>query len=185
MKEGEYLINNIINDIKSSLDHNLYFSALALSLVLPDACAKAEYPNEKRNAMRYKKWYKEYIGDSIYDSEDLPNITEEVAYNLRCCFLHEGNPNVESKTGIDKFELLFQEKDNSPDSEELEDGTTLINCKYWDVLGTDNSTNQKDYKINVRAFCEKICERVTDYYNDNKNKFSFDYSIVNWEDIKP
>lgn len=86
------MINRIINEINQALDHNLYFSALALSLVLPDSCAKAEYPTAT-NKIRYTNWYKKYVGDSIINAGDLPNIDENVAYSLRCCFLHEGNPN--------------------------------------------------------------------------------------------
>ncbi len=177
------MINRIINEIHSALDHNLYFSALALSLVLPDSCAKAEFPDEPYNNVRYKKWYKRYIGDSIFDADGLPNIDENVAYNLRCCFLHEGNPNVDSRCGIDKFELMFQEKSPLPDIQELDNNTTLFNVKYVDVCGIDNVTGEKFYKINVRAYCERICECVRLYYIDNKDKFTFDYTIVNWEDI--
>ena len=177
------MINRIIDEINSVLDQNLYFSALALSLVLIDSCAKAEFPTEKHNNVRYKHWYKKYIGDRIFDANGLPNIDEDVAYSLRCCFLHEGNPNVESKYGIDKFELMFQEKNPLPDVEEIDETTTVFNVKYFDVFGIDNKTGDKFYKINVRSYCEHICECVSSYYKDNKGKFLFNYSIINWEDI--
>lgn len=185
-RKGEKsMINRIIDEINSALDHNLYFSALALALVLPDSCAKVEFPAVKSSKKRYKDWYKRYVGDSIFDANGLPNIDEDVAYSLRCSFLHEGNPNVEAKYGIDKFELMFQEKSILPDVEEIDDTTTIINVKYVDVFGTDNKTGERFYKVNVRSYCEHICECVSSYYNDNKSKFSFNYSIVNWEDIKP
>lgn len=37
-----------------ALSHELYLSALALALTLPDTCGKAEYPNEKYSGARYK-----------------------------------------------------------------------------------------------------------------------------------
>lgn len=178
------MIKRIIDEINSALDHNLYFSALALALVLPDSCAKAEYPTETKNNIRYKNWYKKFVGDSILDAGNFPNIDENVAYNLRCCFLHEGNPNIESGHGIDKFELMFQEKNPLPDVEEVDYNTTIFNCKYFDMLGTDAITGKRFYRLNVRSYCEWICECVSSYYNDNKDKFSFNYTIVDWEDLK-
>lgn len=180
------MIERMINEINTALDNNLYFSALALTLVLPDSCAKAEYPTEPKNNVRYKNWYKKFVGDSIiFNDEGLPNVDENVAYNLRCCFLHEGNPNIKSGYGIDQFELIFQEKDPSPDIVEADDHTTIFNCKYWDMCGTDSATGERFYRINVRSYCERICECVSGYYNENKAKFSFNYTILDWEDIKP
>ena len=40
------LINRIVHEIRMALSHELYLSALALALTLPDTCGKAEYPNE-------------------------------------------------------------------------------------------------------------------------------------------
>lgn len=177
------MIDRIINEINLALEYNLYFSALSLSMVLIDACGKAEYPNLKIG-VRFKDWYKNYVGDRIFDTNGLPNINEKVAYSLRCCLLHEGNPNVESKHGIDKFELIFQEKDSSPDTIEVDDHTTIINCKYWDMYGIDSNTGDRLYRLNVRSYCEWICKCVSNYYQTNKAKFSFNYTIVDWEDIK-
>lgn len=179
------MIERMIREVYTALDHNLYFSALALALVLPDSCAKAEYPTERYNNVRYKNWYKKYVGDRIFDANGLPNIDENVAYSLRCCFLHEGNPNIDFGYGIDNFELMFQEKDPSPDIVEVDDHTTIINSKYWDMLGTDSTTGESFYRVNVRSYCEWICECVNAYYNENKDKFSFNYTIVDWENVKP
>jgi len=46
------MINNIISEIKKSIDNECFIAALALALTLPDICGKAEYPNEG-NTKRY------------------------------------------------------------------------------------------------------------------------------------
>lgn len=46
-------ITYYIKDIKGVLDNNLYFSALALALTLPDICGLIMYPNLNSKA-RYK-----------------------------------------------------------------------------------------------------------------------------------
>ena len=40
------MIYKIINEIKSALINEEFYAALALALTLPDACGKAEFPNE-------------------------------------------------------------------------------------------------------------------------------------------
>lgn len=48
------LIDRIVHEIRMAMSHELYLSALALALTLPDTCGRAEYPNEKRNGICYK-----------------------------------------------------------------------------------------------------------------------------------
>ena len=51
----------LIADVNKALEAESYFSALSLVLTFPDICGKAEYPQEKSTAKRYKNWYDEYI----------------------------------------------------------------------------------------------------------------------------
>ena len=55
------LIDRIVHEIRMALSHELYLSALALALTLPDTCGKAEYPNEDYNGVRYKNWCSQYV----------------------------------------------------------------------------------------------------------------------------
>lgn len=55
------MIDRIVHEIRMALSHELYLSALALALTLPDTCGRAEYPNEKRNGIRYKNWCSQYV----------------------------------------------------------------------------------------------------------------------------
>lgn len=104
--------------------------------------------------MRFKVWYKNYVGDRIFDTKGLANVNEKVAYSLRCCLLHQGNPNAKSRFRIDKFQLILQEKDSSPDTIEVDDYTTIINCKYLYMYGIDLNTGDRIYRLNVRSYCE-------------------------------
>ena len=81
-----------------ALSHELYLSALALALTLPDTCGKAEYPNEKYSGARYKKWCSQYVISDRHDSPygyDMPYLSEEIIYNLRNSLLHQSTPNIE------------------------------------------------------------------------------------------
>ena len=111
------MILRIIDEIEKALSHDLYFAALNLALTLPDICGKAEYP-DLRTGERYKKWYDENVGVTekppkcTEDEPEMPYLSGEVVYSLRCSLLHEGNPNLQ-KNGkrpipIDRFSLVIQ-----------------------------------------------------------------------------
>ena len=105
-----------------ALSHELYLSALALALTLPDTCGKAEYPNEKYSGARYKKWCSQYVISDRHDSPygyDMPYLSEEIIYNLRNSLLHQSTPNIEKSTihesrcRVDKFELVITGEDGT------------------------------------------------------------------------
>ena len=62
------MIDRIVHEIRMALSHELYLSALALALTLPDTCGKAEYPNEDYNGVRYKNWCSQYVITDRCDS---------------------------------------------------------------------------------------------------------------------
>ena len=54
------MIKDIIEDIKLDVDNKAYFSALALTLTIPDICGKIEYKN-LNDKEKYIKWFNEWI----------------------------------------------------------------------------------------------------------------------------
>lgn len=116
------MIDRIVHEIRMALSHELYLSALALALTLPDTCGKAEYPNEDYNGVRYKNWCSQYVITDRCDSpygQDMPYLNEEIIYSLRNCLLHQSTPNVEqskiheSRCKVDKFELVITGEDGA------------------------------------------------------------------------
>ena len=61
------MVELYVNDIANALKNKSYFSALAMSLALPDICGTAEYPNETSTAKRYIKWHNKYLGKYMSD----------------------------------------------------------------------------------------------------------------------
>ena len=90
------MVQRIVDDVRNALNNNLYFAALISALTLPDICGKAEYPNEKSKE-RYIKWYDKEIGQYEKNpfqnsDEEMPYLSGNVIYSLRCALLHAGNP---------------------------------------------------------------------------------------------
>ena len=101
------MIYRIIDEINKCLDNECFISALMTALTLPDICGAIEYPNDG-TAARYKKWYREFIGqyETHGENDNMPYASADVIYDLRCSLLHSGNPSVNLKQrDLTKFEL--------------------------------------------------------------------------------
>ena len=185
-----------IEEIDKARENGLYMLALMGSLVLIDSCAKVEYPKIKGNKERYIKWYNKYICNrEYYNTPDLRNeigeepsrITGEVVYTLRCSLLHEDNPNIQvskikkDRDKINDFVILIEEKNNM----DIYTETWDINWKY-DENGKPFVTNRQ-YVFNLQRFCWVVLKICTDYYKKHKDKFFFDYKLLdmkNWRGFR-
>lgn len=170
------MIDRIIDDISKALEAEAYMAALSLVLTLPDICAKAEYGDSLHNKERYIKWYDENIGQ--YDKApiepgetEMPHLSGEVVYQLRCSMLHQGTPNIEKKNiknepcQIDHFTLVIEKKnpfDIYADCSSVEEAIYPPSDKAY-----------RCYSVNVRRLCLIITLTAKAYYNGNKDKFNF------------
>lgn len=171
-----------VDDIRCSLKNKSYFSALSFALTLPDICGMAEFPNKKVGE-RYIEWYDKYIGDYMACGKDElggnnPWLSGEVVYNLRNTFLHQGDPGIESAkvkeeaNQLDKFILM------------LGDGTVLQVATLNIEAGTQE-TGKITYKkiiVDVTYLCESICGFALWYYENNQEKFKFNYNVITQEE---
>lgn len=163
------MVERLVKEIYTGLRNRCYISALTTALTLPDICGKAKYPKEK-TTYRYKQWLNDYVCSK--QSFGLQADADTI-YNLRCSLLHDGNPSIDKqKCKIKKFALIVRENSahaplESSSFEEKPDGTRVCEC----------------YNININFLCEKICEAALNYYNANKELFTFfDYRIINTDD---
>lgn len=168
------MFNSMIEEINRCLDNNCPISALSLALIIPDMCGKAEYP-DKRNKQRYVKWFDEWIGNyETYEGNEMPCLSGELVYSLRCSMLHEGNPQIENeKFNIAEFSLIWSRK-----KESFMFGGSSKAEAVTDVDGKRKLQNIV-YEVNIRNLIFKICVCSQEYYKINKEKFNFlNYKIV-------
>lgn len=161
------MVELYVNDIENALKNKSYFSALAMSLALPDICGAAEYPNETSTAKRYIEWYNKYLGEYMSDDSGNPYLSGEIVYNLRNTFLHAGSPNIDSNkikdeaNQLDRF-MLF-----------LGDRTEMCVTLFINT----SIVKLRSMIVDVTYLCKIICDRSLWYYKNNTNKFHFDFSI--------
>lgn len=173
------MIIQLVQDIRKALENDLYFVALSSAMTLPDICGKAAYPQESSSRKRYISWYDEEIGKyekNPDDEENMPYLSGEVIYSLRCSLLHEGNPNMNNDSlradlPIDHFSLVIEK------------------AKPFDIYSDSSSIsnfgdkNIREYSMNIRRVCMILCNVAESYYRENKDKFHFNYEIIDWDEI--
>lgn len=178
------MLLKLIDDMNKALDNDCFFSALSLALTLPDICGMAKYPNKKVGE-RYIDWYDEYIGQyekspEEENREQTPYLSGEVVYRLRCCFLHQGNPNIdkdkikEERCKIDRFVLMTEKK---------KDFNILADVAF--TVG-DESTGgaHRTFFVNVRRLCFIISTCAKAYYNECPEKFDFwNFEVVDVDEM--
>lgn len=156
------MVNKIIEEINKALDNECFVIALMSALTLPDICGAIEYPGESEGS-RYKKWYAKYIGQYEKDGEDdnMPYPTANTIYDLRCSMVHNGNPHVNlEKMNLTSFELWI--------TNDMTSGGGASLCK---------ATGERTLEIGIKNICFKLCSLAKYYYENNKEKFNFNYSI--------
>lgn len=160
------MIENIIKEIRTALNNELYIIALMGTLTLPDACGKAEFPKEKSNSNRYKKWIEKYVnsrGFGEYEYSAMQGVDADIIYKLRCNLLHQVTPNIENCVKyVEYFELV---KVN------IKRGQQYQYC-VEEIYNKDNIRSRK-ISINIVSLCNLICDSAENYYRNNRTKFEF------------
>ena len=77
-------LHRYLADIHHAMNAGAFYSALALSIAIPDVCGSIEYPDEKGVGKRYRDWFDLscYMLQSYLSAED--------CYAIRCSYLHQG-----------------------------------------------------------------------------------------------
>lgn len=173
------MVNRIIDEINISLENGCYMAALSLALILPDICAKAEYP-DLGNKRRYIAWYDEYIGQyEIAPDQDeenqMPYLSGEVVYSLRNSVLHQGTPNIaDGKGNINKFVLVVQRQNGF---NIYADTSAII------THNGDTANAIREYRVNIGRICLIITATAKKFYFDNKEKFNFfNYTVIDMDE---
>ena len=173
------MIERLVQEIRTALKNELYFVALSSAITLPDICGKAAYPTERSSRKRYILWYDEEIvkyEKNPEDKDDMPYLSGEVIYSLRCSLLHEGNPNMRNDSlrtnqPIDHFSLVIEK---AKPFEIYSDASTIIQFE---------DEQRREYRMKVRRICMILCNVAETYYKENRDKFHFNYEIIDWDEV--
>jgi len=136
-------MEKILKSIENSLLNNNWYSALVISLILPDICGKLEN-NDKDSNKRYPEWFNKYLGEKYKDF-----LSGNDCYALRCSFLHEGSSNIEKQKAKDALDHFI-----------FTSGSSHCN-KYGYCDFGDSKYDGKDIlQLSVNIFCMDMIEGV-------------------------
>ena len=168
------MVDVYVNDIMNALKNRSYFSALALTLALPDMCGAVEYPKASVTK-RYINWYSRYVEPWIKkEGKDNPDLSGEVGYNLRNTFLHQGLPAVDSEkikeesNRINQFALI------------LGDETALQEMTISMDVG---ELSRKLIMVDVTFLCKTISSCALNYYRQNSSRFVNDCIVISQDEL--
>lgn len=151
-------MENILISIKKSIDAQNWYSALVLSLIVPDICGKIENNSSPK---RYSEWFNKYLGEKYRDY-----LSGEDCYALRCSYLHEGTGNIENQNAkevLDRIEFIT----NGPHLNYFE------NCQF----GNSKYDGKTFLILSNVQFCNDIIEAAQKWIFDNKDNKDFQQNI--------
>ena len=178
-------IDRIASAIEDAIEKRCFLPALALSLVIPDICAKYDYPDiynkkaeyngHKGQGAAYAKWYDEKIGKYDIDSiTGIGLIDGRSCWKLRCEFLHSGSIDLNDFMSKDDKHITFK----------------LASSKYSDLKytiggcsGVRYSEDKKyqDIDLDVVNFCGEILAVLKhSYLTDNNFVNETDNEALNY-----
>lgn len=142
-------MDKIITSIEKSLFCENWYSALVMSLVLPDICAKLE-GNKKPSSKRYSEWFAKYLGDK-YDGY----LSGNDCYALRCAFLHEGTSNTETQKARDALDRFIFLADGSHCNR-------IDNCYFGDPI----LDGKQVLLLSTKDFCQDMIAATREWLDD-------------------
>jgi len=149
-------MKEMLNQIKGAITCKLYYSALFMTVAIPDICSALQSGNNKTTGEKYKKWFNEYIPKFAPNKYGVSGqLKAEDLYLIRCSLLHQG------KTSNQKEykRLLFIEPETAAYK-----GLNSIHCC---IVG--NKSLDKSLLIDIVRFCDDMIKGAEEWLEEMKN----------------
>ncbi len=164
-------MNDLVDQLKRSLDNGLYYLSLFTALTILDIAGALDSSDGLANGQRYKDWYNKWVlpkkqerlltflpEDMKGEIHNLPNYFDgDTCYYFRCSILHQGTSQ-HPRSGYSK--IIF-----------IEPGTTtntVSDCILNDALCID-----------LKFFCEEIIGGLEDWLKHVKGTQPFENNYAN------
>ncbi len=151
-------MDELLRQITVALDCRLYFIALQSTLTLPAICAELDGLPDKKDSIKYRKWYNKHIFPK--------HLTAKECYDFRCSLLHEGS-SVRGKNKSGSMRRVIFVYPNPM--------LRMDNVKFCNMGNADNATC-----IDIHNFCHDMMnsvkiwnDKVKDSPNYQKNYDKF------------
>ncbi|MBS1520491.1 MAG: hypothetical protein JST50_05815 [Bacteroidetes bacterium] len=149
-------MEEIFNQIRNAISCKLYYSALFMTVTIPDICSALQSENNKTTRDKYKNWFNKYIPKLAPNKYGMKGqLKDEDLYLIRCSLLHQGQTNNQK----DYKRLLFIEPDTTAYK-----GLNSIHCC---VIGSDSP--EKSLLIDIVKFCDDMIKGGEEWLKEMEN----------------
>ena len=91
MNSTNHTMEEILDQIKGAISCKLYYSALFMTIAIPDICSALQSQNNDSDRKKYKNWFNKYIAKSRPNKYGAPGqLTADHLWNIRCSLFHQG-----------------------------------------------------------------------------------------------
>ncbi|MEB0108272.1 hypothetical protein [Pseudomonas sp. MH9.3] len=143
-------MERFLKSIEKSLDDSNWYSALYMSLTLPDVCSSLETADGKTDGKKFARWFDRYMKETYsmkMHGQTTVFMAGDDCYVLRCSLLHQGLTDVghqRAKGVLDRF--------------------------YFTTMNMHRIRIGNVLHLNVKIFCEEMVASVRLWVEDfNKN----------------
>ncbi len=152
-------MKDYIDQINGALSCKLYYSALFMTIAIPDICSALQSENNNSDSEKYKNWINKYISDLAPNKYGQKGqLTAEHLWSIRCSLFHQGITTDKK----DFNRLLFLE----PGTEGYKSLQSIHCC----IVGSD--TNDKSLLIDIARLCDDMIKGFELWEKDQQsNKF--------------
>ncbi|MCD4761634.1 hypothetical protein K8R32_01620 [bacterium] len=148
-------MQKILQSIENSLKNKNWYSALVLSLILPDICGKFE-DNNLSSSKRYPEWFEKYLGEKYGGY-----LSGNDCYALRCSFLHEGSNKITQQRAREVLDYLVFIPNGSHCSR-------FGNCYF----GDPKYDGKEILQLSVSKFCQDMIEATKQWIKETSKDTS-------------
>lgn len=186
-------MNHLTDSIKISIQTQNWYSAIAITLTIPDICSKITY-NEKSSGKKYAEWFEKYVGHFYkinysvsqlkmakkYGASNYAGMVKGTklsgndCYALRCAYLHEGLGEITSQRAR---EILDEIKFLEPNYRLNMHGSIMNNklilhidefCNHI-LQGVDSWTKDLDEEQTERLNSFLVVKDIFDFVKEKTN----------------
>jgi hypothetical protein len=134
-------MEELIKELKISLENKLYVTSINTALIIPDICSALQSSNGRTNGKKYSNWFNDFVGEKYVGT-----LLGSDVYKLRCASLHQGKFNYE----YDNYDrVLFQPTING----------IIHNC----ISENNGGITEKALILNIETFINDIIKGYSNW----------------------
>ena len=152
------IIYDLLEQIESNLNAKNYYTALFVTLTIPDICGALASSNGMASGNKYAEWFNDCVAHKHF-AWGKQWLTGEDCYQIRCAMLHQGRSD-RPKISYSSVRFMIKQPNTA-----IVGGIILIK----DEALKDKALKDKTLYIDLLQFCQNIVQSAYDWLEEVEN----------------